>query len=104
MSMHATWEAQTIDEWTERTADRGCISYRIAGNQKAGFVYSAAVGVRSISVVATQGPPTREKVEAFFAKILAYGIECLFRVRKLRESVGTAPKVGNRTVRMGRLS
>ena len=69
MSMQATSEAQAIDEWTEPMADGRKVSYRIAGNDKAGFIYSAAMGVRSISVVATQGPLARDKVESLFARI-----------------------------------
>jgi len=85
MSMQATWEAQAIDEWTEPMANGRNVSYRIAGNDRAGFIYSAAMGVRSISVVATQGPLTRDKVESLFARIVARGIECLFHTPKFRK-------------------
>jgi hypothetical protein len=83
--MQATWEAPAIDEWTELMADGRNVSYRIAGNDKAGFIYSAVMGVRSISVVATQGPLTRDKVESLFARLVACGIECLFHTPKFRK-------------------
>jgi hypothetical protein len=67
MGMLGTCEALTIDEWTERKSDGRSVSYRIAGNHTAGFIYSATTGVKSISVAAPQGPLTRDKVESLFA-------------------------------------
>jgi hypothetical protein len=86
MIMQATWKAQAIDEWTVRRSDGQPVRYRIAGNNRVGFFYSAAVGVKRISVVTTQSPLTRDKVESLFARILACGIEYLFRAHNLREA------------------
>jgi hypothetical protein len=70
MYVEAGSEAQTVDEWNERTSDGRCVSYRISGNHNSGFVYSAAVNARSVTVVAPQGPLTRDKVESLFAESL----------------------------------
>jgi hypothetical protein len=70
MYIEAGWEAQTVDEWTERTSDGRCVSYRISGSHNSGFVYSAAVNAKSVSVVAPKGPLTLDKDESLFAESL----------------------------------
>jgi hypothetical protein len=46
--MEASWQAQTVDEWTERTSDGRSVSYRISGNPNNGFVYSAEVALERV--------------------------------------------------------
>jgi hypothetical protein len=74
MCMQAACEVTTIDEWTERKFDGRSVSYRIMGNHTVGFIYSAATGGRSVSVLAPQGPLSRDKVESLFAESLTVSV------------------------------
>jgi len=67
MISNAARQVRVVDQWTARTPDGSDVTYRILESLTAGFVYSADGKACSVSVTASQGPLTRDKIEALFA-------------------------------------
>jgi len=61
-----------LDEWTKPSPDGKTVTYKMEGEPRVGFVYSAGVEGRNIKQLSTsEGPLTREQVEARFADYVA---------------------------------
>jgi len=57
-----------IDSWTKKSAYGKTVTYKIEGDRKSGFVYSAAMGGRDIKeITGSLKILTREDVEIMFA-------------------------------------
>jgi hypothetical protein len=61
-----------IDVWTKQTPTRKTITFKIEGDRKAGFVYSAKIEGRGIKeITGFREELTREEVEVLFANYVA---------------------------------
>ncbi len=61
-----------IDSWTNKSANGKTVAFRIEGDRKSGFVYSAGMAGRDIKEIAGSVKIlTREDVEIMFAHYVA---------------------------------
>ena len=61
-----------IDSWTKKSANGKTVTFRIEGDRKSGFVYSAGMAGRNIKEIAgSLKVLTREDVEIMFANYVA---------------------------------
>ena len=63
-----------IDSWTKKSANGRTVTYKIEGDKKSGFVYSAGMDGRDIKeITGYLKVLTREDVEIMFAHYVAGG-------------------------------
>ena len=63
-----------IDSWTRKSANGRTVTYKIEGDKKSGFVYSAGMDGRDIKeITGYLMVLTREDVEIMFAHYVAGG-------------------------------
>jgi len=57
-----------IDSWTKKSVSGKTVTFKIEGDRKSGFVYSAEMDGRDIKeITGSLKEPTREDVETMFA-------------------------------------
>jgi len=57
-----------IDSWTKKSASGKTVNFKIEGDRRSGFVYSAKMDGRDIKeITGSLKEPTREDVETMFA-------------------------------------
>jgi hypothetical protein len=65
-------ERQVIDVWTKQLPGNKTVTFKIEGDRKSGFVYSAKMEGRDIrEITGFLEELTRERVEAMFANYVA---------------------------------
>ncbi len=61
-----------IDSWTKKSANGKTVTFKIEGDRKAGFVYSAGMDGRDIrEITGSLKVLTRENVETMFVNYVA---------------------------------